>query len=176
MKKKIAIHWFRYDLRIFDNPSLNYLSNKYENIVGVYIFDDINSDPKLGSASKVWLNHSLEYLNNKLNGNLIILKGNPKESLEKVINFFDVQEISWNRCYEPWMIKRDKKLKTFLTEKVKIQSFNGSLLWEPWEILKNDGTPYKVYTPFFKRGVCQHRSQGLRNLKKLIFLNITFQV
>ena len=152
MKKKIAIHWFRYDLRIFDNPSLNYLSNKYENIVGVYIFDDINSDPKLGSASKVWLNHSLEYLNNKLNGNLIILKGNPKESLEKIINFFDVQEISWNRCYEPWMIKRDKKLKTFLTEKVKTQSFNGSLLWEPWEILKNDGTPYKVYTPFFKRG------------------------
>ena len=50
------------------------------------------------------------------------------------------------------MIKRDKKLKTFLTEKVKTQSFNGSLLWEPWEILKNDGTPYKVYTPFFKRG------------------------
>ena len=74
------------------------------------------------------------------------------------------------------MIKRDKKLKTFLTEKVKIQSFNGSLLWEPWEILKNDGTPYKVYTPFSKGGVCQHRSQGLRNLKKLIFLNITFQV
>ena len=51
-EKKIAIHWFRFDLRIFDNPSLNYLSKNYENIVGIYVFDDINSDPKLGSASR----------------------------------------------------------------------------------------------------------------------------
>ena len=55
-----------------------------------------------------------------------------------LIDFFDVQEISWNRCYEPWIIKRDKKLKIYLSEKIKVNSFNGSLLWEPWEILKSD--------------------------------------
>ena len=71
MKKKIAIHWFRFDLRVSDNPSLNYLSKNYDNIVGIYIFDDINSDPKLGSASKVWLHASLDYLNKQLDGNLI---------------------------------------------------------------------------------------------------------
>ena len=75
MKKKIAIHWFRFDLRVSDNPSLNYLSKNYDNIVGIYIFDEINSDPNLGSASKVWLNASLDYLNNQLDGNLILLKG-----------------------------------------------------------------------------------------------------
>ena len=73
MKKKIAIHWFRFDLRVSDNPSLNYLSKNYDNIVGIYIFDDINSDPKLGSASKVWLHASLDYLNKQLDGNLIFL-------------------------------------------------------------------------------------------------------
>jgi len=152
MKKKIAIHWFRFDLRISDNPSLNYLSKSYENIVGIYILDNINSDPKLGSASKVWLNASLEYLNKQLDGNLIILKGDPKECIDQLIDFFDVKEISWNRSYEPWIVKRDKDLKTYLKRKVNVNSCNGSLLWEPWEVLKNDGTPYKVFTPFYKRG------------------------
>ena len=148
MKKKIAIHWFRFDLRISDNPSLNYLSKSYENIVGIYILDNINSDPKLGSASKVWLNASLKYLNKQLDGNLIILKGDPKECIDQLIDFFDVKEISWNRSYEPWIVERDKDLKTYLKRKVNVNSFNGSLLWEPWEILKNDGFPYKVFTPF----------------------------
>ena len=152
MKKKIAIHWFRFDLRISDNPSLNYLSKSYENIVGIYILDNINSDPKLGSASKVWLNASLKYLNKQLDGNLIILKGDPKECFDQLIDFFDVKEVSWNRSYEPWIVKRDKDLKTYLKRKVNVNSCNGSLLWEPWEVLKNDGTPYKVFTPFYKRG------------------------
>ena len=174
MKKKIAIHWFRYDLRILDKPSLNYLSNNYDNILGIYIFDEINSDPKLGSASKVWLNSSLKYLNKQLNGNLIILKGDPKECFDQLINFFDVQEISWNRCYEPWIIERDKKLKIYLNERIKVNSFNGSLLWEPWKILKKDGTPYKVFTPFFKRGCLLATNPRLPEVKKINFFKHNF--
>ena len=83
MKKKIGIHWFRNDLRTIDNPSLNHLSRNYDNVLGVYIFDEVNIDPKLGSASKVWLNHSLKYLKKQLNGNLIILKGNPEDCLDE---------------------------------------------------------------------------------------------
>ena len=45
-----------------------------------------------------------------------------------------------------------QKIKNLFKEKVNVSSFNGSLLWEPWEVLKNDGTPYKVFTPFYKRG------------------------
>ena len=158
MKKKIAIHWFRFDLRVSDNPSLNYLSKNYDNILGIYIFDDINSDPKLGSASKVWLNASLDYLNKQLDGNLIFLKGDAKGCIDKLMDFFDVEEISWNRSYEPWIVKRDKSLKMYLKSKVNVNSFNGSLLWEPWEVLKNDGTPYKVFTPFYKRGCFSSRT------------------
>lgn len=58
----------------------------------------------------------------------------------------------YNRCYEPWRIEREKKLEKKLKKNVKIHSFNGSLLWEPWEILKDDGTPYRVFTPFYRRG------------------------
>ena len=79
----------------------------------------INSDPKLGSASKVWLNASLEYLNEQLSENLIILNGDAKKCIDQVMNFFDIEEISWNRCYEPWIIERDKKLKNYLKQKNK---------------------------------------------------------
>ena len=152
MKNKVSIHWFRQDLRIQDNPSLNHLSKNYENIVCVYILDEINCDRIIGSASKVWLHNALEDLNKQLNGNLIFLSGDPLKVLDELTNFFDVEEISWNRCYESWTINRDKKIKEYLKKKIKVSSFNGLLLWEPWEVLKDNGTPYKVFTPYYKRG------------------------
>ena len=110
MKEKVSIHWFRQDLRIQDNHSLNYLSEKHENVVCIYILDEVNCDRKIGSAGKVWLHNSLDDLNNQLNGNLIFLAGDPLKEINKLTNFFEIQEISWNRCYEPWRIKRDKKI------------------------------------------------------------------
>ena len=173
MKKKIAIHWFRFDLRVSDNPSLNYLSKNYDNIVGIYIFDDINSDPKLGSASKVWLHASLDYLNKQLNGNLIFLKGDAKGCFDQLMDSFDVEEISWNRSYEPWIVKRDKSLKMYLKSKVNVNSFNGSLLWEPWEVLKNDGTPYKVFTPYYRKG-CLNSEMPRTPIQKPKLENLLF--
>ena len=175
MKNKVAVHWFRQDLRVKDNPSLNYLSKKYENIIGLFVFDDVNSDPRLGSASKVWLYESLKHLNGQLNGNLILLKGDPQECLEEILNFFDVEEVSWNRCYEPWVIKRDKKIKSNISEKIKVSSFNGSLLWEPWEVLKDDNTPYKVFTPFYKRGCLSKRAPRNPETLKINFFNHNFR-
>ena len=98
------------------------------------------------------MHNALEDLNKQLNGNLIFLSGDPLKNLDKLTNFFDVEEISWNRCYESWTINRDKKIKEYLKKKIKVSSFNGLLLWEPWEVLKDNGTPYKVFTPYYKRG------------------------
>ena len=95
--------------------------------------------------------------------------------MDELIDFFDVQEISWNRCYEPWIIKRDKSLKIYLNEKIKVNSFNGSLLWEPWEILKNDGTPYKVFTPFYKRGCLSAPNPRVPKSEKINFFNHNFR-
>ena len=168
MKNKVSIHWFRQDLRIQDNPSLNHLSKNYENIVCVYILDEINCDRIIGSASKVWLHNALDDLNVQLKGNLIFLSGDPLKVLDKLTNFFDVEEISWNRCYESWTINRDKKIKEYFRKKMKVSSFNGLLLWEPWEVLKDNGTPYKVFTPYYKRGCLskpQPREPKETNLK-----------
>ncbi len=168
MKEKVSIHWFRQDLRIQDNPSLSYLLNNHEKVVCVYILDEINCDRKIGSASKVWLFHALENLNQQLDGNLIFLKGDSFKEINNLTKFFDIQEISWNRCYEPWAIRRDKKIKEHFGKNFKVNSFNGSLLWEPWEVLKENGTPYKVFTPYYKRGCLskpQPREPKITNLR-----------
>ena len=152
--EKIAINWFRKDLRLDDNPSLSYLSNLSLPILNIFIWDEEeNLDKPIGSASKIWLYHSLLDLNNQLENKLLVMTGKAENVFKDLIKKYDIRTISWNRCYEPWRIKRDKILKTFLeNKKISVKSFNGSLLWEPWNILKKDSTPYKVYSPFFKRG------------------------
>ncbi|PPR37061.1 MAG: hypothetical protein CFH30_01186, partial [Alphaproteobacteria bacterium MarineAlpha8_Bin1] len=57
MKQQISIHWFKQDLRLQDNPSINYLSEKEEKTLFIYIFENDNDSLSLGSASKVWLHH-----------------------------------------------------------------------------------------------------------------------
>ena len=171
MNDEIAIHWFRQDLRISDNPSLNFLSEKYDNIVAVYILDEVNCDRKMGSASKTWLHHSLLSLNEKLNNQLLFLKGNPEEVFNNLVDNYNVKQISWCRCYEPWIIKRDLNLKKNLKNKVQINSFNSSLLWEPWEVLKNDGSPYKIFTPFYKRGCLNSKPPRKPKSQEINFFN-----
>ena len=79
MTNEFSLHWFRQDLRLSDNPSLNYLSQKYKRIVCVFIYDEVNCNRKIGSASKTWLHYSLLYLNNKLNNNLLILTSTARD-------------------------------------------------------------------------------------------------
>jgi deoxyribodipyrimidine photo-lyase len=107
----------------------------------------------MGGASRWWLHHALESLNQSFNGKLHIYKGEPQAILTKLASATSAQAVYWNRCYEPWRIARDGEIKAALkSADIEVQSFNGSLLWEPWQVLKKDQTPYKVFTPYYRRG------------------------
>lgn len=149
MNAQPVIIWFRQDLRIHDNPALIHAC-KDGRLLPLYILDDTNpEDWKLGGASRVWLHHALTDLSNSLDGNLQVFKGNPLDILQKL----KPKAVHWNRCYEPWRMARDKNIKqTLQNQGIEVTSHNGSLLWEPWEISKKDGTPYKVFTPFYRKG------------------------
>jgi deoxyribodipyrimidine photo-lyase len=148
-----VIHWFRQDLRLSDNPAL-FEAAKNSSILPIYILDDINSkELAMGEASRFWLHHSLNSLNKSLDQNLSIYSGDPITVILDIIDRLDIKEIFWNRCYEPWRINRDTHIKKELESKgIKVNTLNGSLLWEPWTIKKGDGTPYKVFTPYFRKG------------------------
>lgn len=150
----LAIVWFRQDLRLGDNPALIAAVESGAQIIPLYILDDGNAGEwRMGGASRVWLHHSLAALNQSLNNTMVFLKGDAKTLLPAFMKETGANAIYWNRCYEPWRIRRDKAIKDDLkSHGIEAQSFNGSLLWEPWDVLKDDGTPYKVFTPFYRKG------------------------
>jgi deoxyribodipyrimidine photo-lyase len=144
--------WFRQDLRIKDNPALSYACDNGD-IIPIYILDNVNTDKPLGGASKWWLHHTLKSLNDALDNRLQVFEGDPLQLIPELMDSYDIECAVWNRCYQPWQIKRDKQLKKKLTDSAReVKSFNGSLLWEPWDVLKKDRTPYKVYTPYYRNG------------------------
>ena len=153
MKKRVNVHWFRTDLRLNDNPAL-IKSTENAELLPIFIFDESMVDSyQQGEASLTWLYKSLELLNKSLNNQLLILKGDPLLVLNELVINNNVSGVYWNRNYAPWEIERDTVIKNEIKKLgINCESFNGCLLWEPWEILKNDGTPYKVFTPFYRRG------------------------
>ena len=120
----------------------------------MYILEDDKDQPwALGGASRWWLHHALVSLDKTLQGKLNIFQGDPLKILAKLVAENNASGVFWNRCYEPQSIERDATIKASLKEAgLQVQSFNGSLLWEPWQVLKKDETPYKVFTPYYRRG------------------------
>ena len=153
MTNKTTLVWLRQDLRISDNPAL-FAAAEAGKVLPVFILDDeVAQDFKIGGASKFWLHRSLQSLNESFGGKLNFYKGDAQKILLEIISKNQIDAVYWNRCYEPFRIKQDSAIKSILKEKnIEAKSFNGSLLWEPWQVLKSDGTPYKVFTPFYRNG------------------------
>ena len=156
--EEICIMWFRQDLRLNDNPALIEANNSGFKILPVYILDDVNSSNwKIGSASRWWLNESLEKLNDSLNNNLCFMNGDSIKCFSNLINTYNVNSVYFNKCYEPWRKQCDERIINFLSSKgINYFQANGSLLFEPESAMKEDGTPYKVFTPYYRKGCLQN--------------------
>ena len=149
-----VIVWFRQDLRLADNPALTAAADSGHSVLPVYILDDANAGNwQIGAASRWWLHQSLMSLNESLCGHLRYFRGDGAEILTRLAQDLDVAAVYWNRCYEPWRIDRDRQINAGLKVKgCSVESFNGSLLFEPQGVSKADGSPYKVFTPFYRKG------------------------
>ncbi|MEQ9694369.1 deoxyribodipyrimidine photo-lyase [Shimia sp. SDUM112013] len=145
----IAIHWFRRDLRLYDNPALTRAARAGK-VIPVYIHDD---KVPLGGASAAWLHRSLTALNTALDGRLVLMLGDPLTCLPDLAHQTGASVVTWTRRYDAAGITVDTALKSTLkAEGLEVHSENGTLLWEPMDVKKADGTPYKVFTPFFRKG------------------------
>ncbi|GMV93241.1 MAG: deoxyribodipyrimidine photolyase [Candidatus Hydrogenedentota bacterium] len=155
MSTSPAIVWFRQDLRIEDNPALATAVKRGGPIIPAYIHaPEEEGEWPTGAASKVWLHHSLSALDASLrdkHSRLIVLKGRSQDVLEGLVRDTGAGAVFWNRRYEPTIRTRDEIIKTALRDMgCDAMSFNGSLLFEPWEIETKQGDPYQVFTPFWK--------------------------
>lgn len=171
MEKK-SIFWFRQDLRISDNPGL-YKAVHNSKCFAVYILDNELLDSfGLGSASSWWLHNSLHKLNEALHGKLNVYCGNSKRILLNLTKCHGINSIYWNYTYEPRGTEQDAKIeKELLNMGVECNAFNAVTLWSPKEVLKSDGSCYKVFTPFYKNG-CLSSSEPRKPLDKPHKLNL----
>lgn len=152
---KTGIVWLRQDLRTADNPALTRAAEVCDRVVPVYIYaPEESGDWPPGAASRWWLHRSLESLSAslvRLGSGLILRRGPIAAELIALADQVNATHVFWNRLYEPAHAARDKKLAmTFQSEGLIVQTFNASLLFEPWEQQRQDGGPYKVFTPFWK--------------------------
>ena len=147
-----AIVWFRNDLRLSDNPALHH-AVKTGSILPIFIWDP-DHDPQMGSASKVWLHHSLTRLKKSLSdkgSKLIIRSGNPSEILEDLISETSATAVYWNRRYEPSNVKQDDEVeKKLKSSNIEVNTFKSYLLAEPPETQNQKGLAFLVFTPFWK--------------------------
>ena len=144
---------FKNNLRINDNDILFDACKDNKKILPIYILDEKNTDKPLGSSSKYWLHKSLESLNNKLNNNLQVFKGDTIKIISSLLDLYSINQIY---CEEPFLrmdITLFDKLQNLCSLKnIDLNTRNCTLLWKPYHILKSDDTPYKVFTPFYRRG------------------------
>ena len=169
MTKK-AIVWIREDFRIENNEALTYASQNHEFVCALYIYNSKNFDKKR-EAQKWWLSKSLENFNIDLKRLNISLEIQSGEELEVFSNIKkkDNVTIYWSKVYEPDVIDKGKKIRDlFIKNEIKYKYFKGNILVEFQDMPKDDGTPYKVFTPFWKKTEQFYISKTTsRNFKKL---------
>ena len=158
MNESASIVWFRQDLRLDDNLALLHAVDRGGPVIPVYIWgSEGEGEWSPGGASKWWIHQSLQRLDESLRqagSSLILRQGKALEVLRKLIEQTGAESVVWSRRYEPASIERDKATKEALRKQgVECRSFNSALLWEPWTIETQSGTPYKVYSPFWR--ACQ---------------------
>jgi deoxyribodipyrimidine photo-lyase len=147
--------WFRHDLRLTDNPALLAAVSRGGPVIPVFIWSPEEEGRwQPGSAVRWWLHQSLGRLDASLHlhhSRLIIRRGPTLETMRELLDQSGATAVYWNRQYEPALISRDSSLKAALHKDGLIaESFNGSVLFEPWTVRKQNGQPYQVFSAFWK--------------------------
>ena len=153
MTSSPIIMWFRRDLRLADNPALDFAVRSARPIIALYI-DETDAARPLGAASKWWLHHSLSRLSQDLGAigaRLIIRRGAAADIINEITAQTGAAAVTWNRRYADDGRARDTAIKTSLKDRnIEVKSFKANLLTEPWERLTKTGGYYKVFTPYWR--------------------------
>ena len=156
MKDNLVIFWFRRDLRLKDNAGLFHALNENDKVLPIFIYDKNTLDKLNKSDHRVdFIEYSLKKLNDLLkenNKSISIYYGKPVKVFSELIKKYNVTKVYSNKDYTPYSIKRDKKVEELLkVNNIDFNSYKDHVLFEKYEVVKDDNTPYKVYTPFSRK-------------------------
>lgn len=156
-KQPVTVFWFRRDLRLSDNAGLYRALSKHTNVLPIFIFDKTILD-KLEDKD----DHRVEFihqyvakLSNELKAlgtSLQVFYSTPKEAFAQLLQQYRVNAVYTNHDYEPYATRRDEEIKGLVEDaNASFNTFKDQVIFEKNEILKDDGKPYTVYTPFSRK-------------------------
>jgi len=152
----MTIFWFRRDLRLKDNTGLFEALNADDNVLPIFIFDkNILAELSTDDHRVTFIHKLLEDVNTELKKHkksLAVFYDEPENVFNTLIKNHDIKAVYTNHDYEPYAQKRDKQIHQLLeANNVDFKSFKDQVIFERNQIVKDDGTPYVVYTPYMKK-------------------------
>ncbi len=152
--------WFQRNLRVTDNAALEWALHRTEQhegeIILFYLYSALDETPwRRGAASCWWLQQSLTSLKHDLSQRglaLNLIRGSASDIIPRLIEQYNVDAISWQRNYEPHLAHRDQQLAEQLAQRgITLNIANDGLLPDPGQLMTQKGTPYRVFTPFYRQ-------------------------
>ena len=165
----MSVFWFRRDLRIDDNVGLYHALKSGNKVLPIFIFDSeiLEKLPSKKDARLEMIHTALGKLSDAMmenKCNVGMYHGKPKAVFEKLLEKYSVKKVFTNHDYEPYAKNRDEEIKNLLKKKgVAFETFKDQVIYEKSEITKDDGTPYRVYTPYSKKWIIRMRADGIPN-------------
>lgn len=181
MKKAINIFWFRRDLRLEDNHGFFKALKSDKPVLPIFIFDEtiLSKLPK-DDARVTFIHECLEAMQDTLkkkhNTTIALYYGTPEVIYKQLIERYTIESVFTNRDYEPYGISRDKNIETLLaSHNINFKTFKDQVIFERNEIVKKDGTPYRVYTPFSRIWIDEYKRNGITFYPSEELLNNTIK-
>jgi len=166
LKQKIVLFWFRRDLRLEDNAGLYAALNESFPVLPIFIYDTsiLGKLPKI-DARLDFIHSSIALLQKQLElkgKSMVTVKGEPLEVMGQLIESYAVQKVITNRDYEPYARERDSNMASFLESKgIAFETHKDHVMFEKSEVTKDDGLPYKVYTPYSRKWMAALDKEGI---------------
>ena len=157
MKTPINIFWFRRDLRISDNAGLYNALRLGKPVLPIFIFDkNILDELEIKNDKRVSFIHStLENIQQELialGSSLRVYYGSPDEVFKNIIDEYHIEKVITNHDYEPYAINRDHDISLLLNaNNIAFETYKDQVIFEKDEIVKDDGKPYTVFTPYSRK-------------------------
>ncbi|MCB0754999.1 MAG: deoxyribodipyrimidine photo-lyase, partial [Flavobacteriales bacterium] len=153
----VSVFWFRRDLRLDDNAGLYHALRLGNPVLAIFIFDEHILSKLEDKADKRvdFIHRTLEELKGQLRNlgsDLLVFHGTPLDVFKKLVSDYSVKAVFTNHDYEPYAQERDKQIAELLKENgSSFQTSKDQCIFEKDEVLKDDGKPYTVYTPYSKK-------------------------
>ena len=163
-----TVFWFRRDLRLEDNAGLYHALNSGNKVLPLFIFDTEIIDKLPSKDARIEMIHAAlgnitdAMKENRCNVGMYL--GQPKAVFESLLKQYNITKVVTNHDYEPYAKDRDQTIHDLLAQNgIQFETHKDQVIFEKSEVVKDDGTPYKVYTPYSRKWLKRFAEEGIKH-------------